>query len=462
MDRQPGSAWAWLTRESLQHSCETPPFKNPYLKCIPFYLKVLPDWRPKSSCKTGDSAASSVEALHRLEQFLSSRVEEEETEKAVRKEGSVQRKANSDFLLALDHMLYCGLGRGLKAFWCQQPPRGLVADELRYWLAGVNGRTRACVKNMTTGAKRFELPVIAGKDGVALRPALHVVTDEGCVGRVALLYLMSRTCLRGTALGDPLHRHWNDTKLAIKSSSLWSVVQEYTCVFNVHMAPWNQSAFHSIIAQAGREYFEHCDESNRLYVHMYEELAEERSTSPMEWATSEHYTALWRSLTQSKHLRSEGDHVKLGRWYSFFKEADARADRLAELQLILLYVGIQQGWWPDFESSPLGHRESLKEELLQREAPLSAGAGSSRTVSLSNEQEDLKQMRSSCRNTLEVVTRILGNTHRRRLLHCLRTAVAPFRECFQRLQTRIKTVRGRGETMVDWAAGTEICLVCST
>eukprot|EP00971_Amphidinium_carterae_P321375 6387649-Amphidinium_carterae.2 len=315
---------------------------------------------------------------------------------------------------------------------------------------------------MTSGAKRYELPVVAGTDGVPVRPALHVVTDEGCVGRVALLYLMSRAGLRGSALGDPLHRHWNDTKLAIKASSLWSVVQEYTCVFNVHMAPWNQSAFHSIIAQVGHEYFQNCDESNGLYKHMYEELAEERAASPMEWATSEHYTNLWRSLAQSKHLRSEGDHVKLGRWYSFFKEADARSESLAELQLILLYIGVQQGWWKDFESSPLGWRESLKEDLLQREPPVQPGAGSSRMVSLSNEQEDLKQMRSSCRNTLEVVTRILSNTHRRRLLHCMRAAIGPFRECFQRLQTTMKTRGGRGESMVDWAAGTEISLVCSS
>eukprot|EP00971_Amphidinium_carterae_P339383 6477153-Amphidinium_carterae.1 len=424
-------------------------------------IRVLPDWRPKQSCKRGSPDVGATDALKKLDLFLQEKGEEEDESKADQRESKGPRRANADFLLALDHMLFSGTGRGLKAFECKQPPVPLLREERRYWVAMTPGRTRACVKNTLTGGKRYEVPIIADEHGRPERAALHVVSDEGSVGRVALLWLMSKTKIRGSAWVDPLHRHWNDTRLAMKGCSLWSVVQEYTCVFNVHMAPWQQSAFHSIISEAGHEFFRTCDESNNLYMHMYEQLALEQGCSPIDWATKEHVASVWNSLRNSKHLHAEGDHVKLGRWYSFFKEADARSDRLAELQLILLYIGVQQGWWKDYESSPLGSRQMKQDDFLVRDGAVASAGSKNRAVAVSNEQEDLKQMRSSCRNSLEVVTKILANTYRRRLLQCMTAAVRPFRECFQRLQTTLKTRRGRGESMVSWASGKEISQVCS-
>eukprot|EP00971_Amphidinium_carterae_P083231 1647171-Amphidinium_carterae.3 len=434
------------------------------------FQEVLPDWRPSVRLESTAVGAAEVQlpaVVQRLQAFMSahSGLESEAAEsRSSREEPQRARKANASFIMALDHMLYSGIGRGLRAFMARQPCKALLDDEVRYWLPGDDGVSRACVKNTRTGSKRYELPVSLDDQGSVRRPSLHVISDEGSIGRVALLYLMSRTDLRGTCWQDPLHRHWNDTKLACQHSQLWSVIQEYTCVFNIHMAPWNQSAFHAVISKAGAEYCSNFSERNELFIHMYEELLADAGVTSMLTEPVEHMRELWSSLKASPHLHTEGDHVKLGRWYSFFREAESRAPFLAQLELFLIYVGIQQRWWDSYDSSPLGMDAGTGAEVegeeLARSEPEMGQAASSKSVQMSNEKESLKALRGTCKNTMQVVLCILKDKHKKRLLHVLMAAIAPFKKFFAELQSESKTSWGRLNTIMEMAYGSDLALIC--
>eukprot|EP00971_Amphidinium_carterae_P333548 6468332-Amphidinium_carterae.2 len=441
-------------------------------KTCPFipWSKVLPDWRPAVQvqiCSEGEVHSHVQPVVRRLEAFMSSHTSAQSDaveQSRIVEEPQKTRKANASFMMALDHMLHAGLGRGLLSFVARQGCKALGENEIRYWVESTPGQRRACVKDRETGQKRYELPVCVGPDGKMQRPSLHVISDEGSIGRVCLLYLMGRTNLRGTCWQDPLHRHWNDTKLACQHCMLWPVIQEYTCVFNVHMAPWNQSAFHSVISKAGAEYCAKFTEQNELFIHLYEDLVADAGCSSMLAEPSDCMAEVWTRLRSSPHLHKEGDHVKLGRWYSFFREAESRAPHLAELELFLLYVGIQQQWWQSYDSSPLGmdgcQRGGSEVEEMERRDPEVGAATSSRSVLMSNERESLKALRGVCRNTMEVVLHILKDRHKKRLLRVLMLGVGPYKKYFSELQSETKTSWGRLNTIVEMAHGTDLALIC--
>ena len=122
----------------------------------------------------------------------------------------------------------------------------------------------------TSKTTRVELPLKLKEGGRLDRAALHFVADEGLIGGPAFTWLFTRRGLRGTKWIDPWHRIWNDTKVACRACNLWTVVQEYTVVFNMLRAPFSGSGFYQALRTSGKHFFKTSSFSNPLYGSLYD------------------------------------------------------------------------------------------------------------------------------------------------------------------------------------------------
>ena len=95
-------------------------------------FQVLPEWETS----TASSAKTRGETeLERLQAFFEEQVEEDQIAKKKAKLANpleaekLERKANRDFLLAVDHQLRRGAGLSLRRFVVEHLLRALTADE---------------------------------------------------------------------------------------------------------------------------------------------------------------------------------------------------------------------------------------------------------------------------------------------------------------------------------------------
>ena len=70
-------------------------------------------------------------------------------------------------------------------------------------------RHRSCIRNLTSGARFFEMPVKI-KDGVEVRPTWHVTLDQGSIGFPGMVFYALGLGARCTLSWDRLHRVTND------------------------------------------------------------------------------------------------------------------------------------------------------------------------------------------------------------------------------------------------------------
>ena len=439
------------------------------------FSQVLPDWRREGPRGEKKEVSLQDAALQRsrLQQFMwkhSALQQYDNLEGDM--EVQAQRLANQFMLQSLDHMLQAGAGFGLVKFCPKAACRALRAHEERFYLQAESinpavirpmdpgGRRRACIEDTQTKATRVELPLKLKEGGRLDRAALHLVADEGLIGGPAFTRLFTRRGLRGTKWIDPWHRIWNDTKVACRACNLWAVVQEYTIVFNMLRAPFSGSGFYQALRTSGNHFFKTSSSSNPLYGSLYDQICEQRHESVLEMGSSSHMEDLWIRLQSSPILRREGDHVRLGRWYSFFDQAESKAPYCAEMLMLLVHIGMREGWYESWESSPAGcYAMELEEESGPAEAAHPQqqdagvpGDGAPRGV-LHSEALPMGAMRKQSKNTMDLSCKILADRHRYRCMKLLLIVVSATRAGFGQDQQLCKTRDGTLACHIAWALG---------
>ena len=166
--------------------------------------------------------------------------EQEEQEESVQEVERLQRVSNMAWLAALDHALQAGVGQKLSDFLPLRRVVPLTAEQRRFFVQesdlsphGCPGVRRACIHDSKVDQKFVEAPVKRdAKFEVCAPPHLILCLDQGSVGWPAAQFLFQKLGLQGWCNHDPFHRLWNDIRLSLTSSGLWSVVREMTLVFN--------------------------------------------------------------------------------------------------------------------------------------------------------------------------------------------------------------------------------------
>lgn len=438
--------------------------------------QALPDWKKDAPRGSKQVPASKEVQQHRekLASFLGAHDALEGPKRVARKKEDNPHIANQFFLQCLDHTLVGGTGLALSHFRLERPWRPPAIDEERYYVeaASLEGcvahpsdppnRQRSCILNTTTGETRLECPLSYDHDGRLDWASLHAVSDEGPVGAPALWALFSGRFLRGTRRNDPWHKLHRLTQGVVKACGLWVVVLEFTIVFNLLHAPWGGDAFFWTVQDAAKRYMECASIDDPLFGYMYEDLSVSAGSVGLDFGTVEHMQRMLSRLGQSPVLASKGDHVRLGRWMSFFREADKRSDSLYELLVFLVYIGYRCKFWSTIDDSPLtaGRRDDAggdqEGEDMAEPDPVPDGAPPA-TVRSSN--IELDKLRKTSRNMLDLSCAILGNRLRFRLLQVLRVAHNPIRAAFARWQTMAKTQLGSLEMHFGWCGSETVAQV---
>ena len=129
---------------------------------------------------------------------------------------------NQYWILALDRSLEKTFGDAVNidSFVDDSPlPLHLAAHEAQYFLAKEDdpemvlpiddpvGRQRSCIFNTLTGESRYEVPIqVDEEQKVVLPKTLHLVADEGPIGKPAQRFLFGKHVMaRGTKEKDRCH-----------------------------------------------------------------------------------------------------------------------------------------------------------------------------------------------------------------------------------------------------------------
>jgi hypothetical protein len=392
------------------------------------------------------------------------------TAKAKLDTGKAGRIANMYFMQSADHMLQSGIGIALSHFVEEKPVRPLLPQERRYFVPGEAlgtaafrasdppGRQRACIEDKRTGATRLELPIKLTATGTLDRPCVHVCTDEGPIGSPAVYWYFARCNARGTKSLDPWHKCWRNAGDACRKAGLWVVVLEYTIIMNCLRGPWGKDGFYSTFKAAANHYLATSGSSCPLFQHFYDQICWEWNEVGLEFGTPEHMDYIFKKLAGCKVLHRKGDHVRLGRWFSWFRNLEERSGDFSAMLLFLVYTGIREGFWTSVYDSPLVEpcvQESAGPQGQQPEQEVGAiPSTSAASTSVKGSNAEVAEERKKCRNTLELAVRILANPLRFRCARLIQNVFEPIASSFGIWQTAFKTQQGTLNTVLGWAAGT--------
>ncbi len=267
---------------------------------------------------------------------------------------------NKFFLLSLDKSLRKSINIGLDRFLVEQhnfrigpeEKLGFVTLPEESKISG-SAHRRAWVMGKS-GEPLRELVPRKLVNGKLHRPALHKAQDQGSVGWPASVFLDNFCHLRSTTTPDPYHRWYgNDLKLGIAQAGAWIIVCEHANVFNCPTGPFEKGQNFGLLSESARGYFNTRTPNCPLYLHMYEQICEERNEPVLNRGTPEHLTKLWYDLKELDVFHKKGTRVKLGRWGSWFKACRSWQGQRGACLLVLLYLGVKRGWWTDASSLPL-------------------------------------------------------------------------------------------------------------
>ena len=170
-----------------------------------------------------------------------------------------------------------------------------------------------------------------------------------------MLYAFHALKLRGTITPDPMHRITNNVKLADNLAHLNVLKLEYATVLSLRVGPFGKQQHHEVIKKATTEFFREVDDSNPVFVYLYDRICVETGwRSEPGYGNRDHYKTVWDRLERLMSSAPSGG-VKLSRWFSFEHRLDALMAHggPTALLMILLYIGFRRGWWKKAGDRPL-------------------------------------------------------------------------------------------------------------
>lgn len=388
---------------------------------------------------------------------------------------SAHRVPNQEYIKSYEHALTGGLGLTFQHFKPASPVAPLLPEESRYFVDHQStgsqfkfpdddppGRLRSCIHNSVTGTNRLELPLSAKGGKLLPRQALHTVVDKGAVGFPGCCWLYWKQKVRGCLFSDFWHQDWNGLQAAALEAGVWNVCLERAIVLNMPHGPWQGDAFFGVMKAGSASFFESHDHTNELFSFMMDRICQESGDFSLDYGSPEHVQRVWADLKGCKSLRSKGKKVRMGRWYSLFHEAGDRLGEDSKLLMILVYIGMRDGFWTSIWDSPMCKRarpqappsaSPQQHQHMHQQDPSASSSSNTRpqTVKASNAQVDA--MRKGARNTLELCVKILANTLNCRLFHAVFYAQLPCMSSFSQWETLIRTQVGVLEFHLEQAGG---------
>ena len=325
-------------------------------------------------------------------------------------------------------------------------------------------RRRSCVLDLRTGKTRFEVPCELGASGHMHKRSLHIVADEGPIGRPSMLYLFGDLGVRGTWCRDRAHKVTNAIKLSAVESGLYVVILETTVAWNLPSGPWEGDAVFASLVEAGSSYLNTSDHHDVLFQLLYPDIALETGRLDADFGSEAHQQKVWESLRSRSVLATKSARVRVGRWFAWHDEPTVKAQEWSAFLLSLPVVGMRKGMWKSiWGGSPLFRKDAPVEQLVDAaagadEVRVAAGAASSSTelaapTTMRRSNEAVKAARAASSNSIDFVVKVLSDRSKYKATMTLVLLTAPLREEFGRRNTTDHTQMGTVSNAIDYASG---------
>ena len=284
---------------------------------------------------------------------------------------------------------------------------------------------------------------------------LHCCADCGSVGFAHGLWQFTKGGAQGTFTSDTwAHDCHNSVRRALVESKLWGLILEWTLVGNWSRAPFHSDAFLSNFQEAGRDMLtflmDHND--NFFWPMFYEQIAQSQGSwgTGDEW-TEPHMQMVLAALQGAVPLYSQGDNIKLSRWFSLWDQWDERLAKWASFYLMVLtWIGMEKEWLDDDLMSFIAGDRAPVSATVAEVRPEGASAPS-RSVKQSGDM--MRALRSRCRSTEHTVALILSNKLGKKLMTGLFGFIKKTRLVHGRAMVLAKTPKGCKELRVRSATG---------
>jgi hypothetical protein len=177
---------------------------------------------------------------------------------------------------------------------------------------------------------------------------------------------------------------------------------------------------------------------------------------------------VWKSIQSPPAFARKGMRVRLGRWYALFTAADEKQGELSILLLVLLHMGMRDGYWKKSTASPA----SMLLDCIGVDVPPDASVplavappaglgsvGSGAAVpdfaktSVASSNKQLKTQRESAQNTMDLAAQILSNEKQCRVVDGIRHVIHWFHHSFGLAITKATTKKGTLELFTEFAQG---------
>ena len=226
-----------------------------------------------------------------------------------------ERRANREYIQALDHCLQQSLGYGLSQFIPSHACTPLSSGERRYRLTDDATGDKTPCRKMANGSKTYEL--IPRKD--VARPVLHLSIDQGSHGFSGCMWLLLGENVRMTVVSDPYHRICNDMQAAMTQSGLQGVRLDALEVMRLRRGPFGSHSNLGKLREAAKELKSATDRGSLLWDLLYEPIMLSRGSQMSEpgFGTEEHISKSFDMVISELAIQTAGTPVKLSRWWAF-------------------------------------------------------------------------------------------------------------------------------------------------
>lgn len=330
------------------------------------------------------------------------------------------RLATLDMLRSLQNQLHTGLGIDLSAF-----------DSEAEFKAAV---------------EQFPLGRTFSAQDLPIAPrSLAIAADEQATQWSALNFLCWKLRLTMTMTGDVFHRSFNDIKLAVRRSGMWTIYCQALIHRNIAYGPWQNAAWFNLMMEEAGQLAEKMSDTDPLLMKLWPLILQDRGLAG-DLSEEQSGTAARRKLVEeilaSKSVLVKGPKSSTTRWWSWMASFEHWDKEHHTRLLCLVALALNKGWtdswedvWRPLPEVEIGGRsgapaggasgEQPREEpaasdgaaasssnssagLPQRSAGASLSKGS-QAKDTDESREQLRRMREKTKNTLHAATRFLAD-----------------------------------------------------
>ena len=263
-------------------------------------------------------------------------------------------------VVSYDNSLVVSAGWGLNATLAERRPTALDRRQERFLVpidempdfgdeTAQGRKSRSCVRDVEDNTTMLEC--IWNKDS---RKILIDWNDQ-CPADWGSKVLVSIHGYRYQEGWDITHRRDNNAKLSSSRAGFGSVRIVALLQLTFTHGPWGQGANFGKVKCAAEQYFKSFDWRDELYQAVYPMIAVARNggARPHALGSEDHMKLVFEMLPQAEILTHLRELTKGGRWHNITNRIPTLVFEGPVLLLILLYIGVSEGLWPNVRASPL-------------------------------------------------------------------------------------------------------------